>query len=145
MGFPDDVSVALQLLPHIERMDVSKLLSTAWLLVRKRIKKTEMFAAVAQSNALRNKAQKELSSLQCFRCRGPYSIKDCTEIPRAKRLEIKVCGVRVKVEAILMNRIIDGIDVIIGMDVINEMGGVTIKEVEIGSLEMYTVPCLPIG
>ena len=34
-------------------------------------------------------------------------------------MEIKVHGVRVKVEAIFMNRIIDGIDVIIGMDVIN--------------------------
>ena len=30
-----------------------------------------------------------------------------------------------------MNRLIDGIDVIIGMDVINEMGGVTIKEAEV--------------
>ena len=30
-----------------------------------------------------------------------------------------------------MNRIIDGIDIIIGMDVINEMGGVTIKEAEV--------------
>ena len=30
-----------------------------------------------------------------------------------------------------MNCIIDGIDVIIGMDVINEMGGVTIKEEEV--------------
>ena len=30
-----------------------------------------------------------------------------------------------------MNHIIDGIDVIIGMDVINEMGGVTIKEAEV--------------
>ena len=36
------------------------------------------------SNALKNKAQKGLSSLQCFRCRGPHYIKDCTEIPRAK-------------------------------------------------------------
>ena len=83
-GFPDDVSVALQQLPHIERMDVSKLLPTAWLLVSKRIKKTETVAASAQSNALRNKAQKESSSLQCFRCRGPHYIKDCTGIPRAK-------------------------------------------------------------
>ena len=49
----------------------------------------------------------------------------------ARKVEIKVRGVRVKVEAILMNRIIDGIDVIIGMDVINEMGGVTIKEAEV--------------
>ena len=84
MGFPDDVSVALQQLLHIERMDVSKLLPTARLLVSKRIKKTEMVAASAQSYALRNKAQKELSSLQCFRCRGPHYIKDCMEIPRAK-------------------------------------------------------------
>ena len=30
-----------------------------------------------------------------------------------------------------MNHIIDGIDVIIGMDVINEMGGVTIKKAEV--------------
>ena len=45
-----------------------------------------------------------------------------------RQVEIKVHGVQVKVEAILMNRIIDGIDVIIGMDIINEMGGVTIKE-----------------
>ena len=65
-------------------MDVSKLLPTAWLLVSKRIKKTEMVGASAQSNALRNKAQKGLSSLQCFRCRGSHYIKDCTEIPRAK-------------------------------------------------------------
>ena len=47
------------------------------------------------------------------------------------QVEIKVRGVRVKVEAILMNRIIDGINVIIGMDVINEIGGVTIKEAEV--------------
>ena len=67
-GFPDDVSVALQLLPHIERMDVSKLLPTAQLLVSKRMQKTELVGASAQSNALRNKAQKGLSSLQCFRC-----------------------------------------------------------------------------
>ena len=65
-------------------MDVSKLLPTARLLVSKRIQKPETVAASAQSNALRNKAQKELSSLQCFRCRGPQYIKDCTEIPRAK-------------------------------------------------------------
>ena len=85
MGFPDDVSVALQQLPHIERMNVSKLLPTARVLVSKRIfKKTETVAVNAQSNALRNKAQKELSSFQCFRCRGPHYIKDCTEIPRAK-------------------------------------------------------------
>ena len=38
-GFPDDVSLALQQLPPIERMDVSKLLPTARLLVSKRIKK----------------------------------------------------------------------------------------------------------
>ena len=67
-GFPDDVSVALQQLPYIERMGVSKLLPTTRLLVSKRIKKTEMVGASAQSNALRNKAQKGLSSLQCFRC-----------------------------------------------------------------------------
>ena len=65
-------------------MDVSKRLPTARLLVSKRIKKTETVAVSTQSNALRNKAQKELSSLQCFRCQGPYYIKDCTEIPRAK-------------------------------------------------------------
>ena len=83
-GFPDDVSVALQQLPHIERMDVSKLLPTARLLVSKRITKTETVGANTQSNALRNKAQKRLSSLQYFRCRGPHYIKDCMEIPRAK-------------------------------------------------------------
>ena len=49
----------------------------------------------------------------------------------AQEVEIKVRGLRVKVEVILMNCIIDGIDVIIGMDVINEMGGVTIKEAEV--------------
>ena len=49
----------------------------------------------------------------------------------ARQVEIKIRGVRVKVEAILMNHIIDGIDVIIGMDVISEMGGVTIKEAEV--------------
>ena len=38
-GFPDDVSVALQQLPYRERMDFSKLLPTAWLLVSKRIQK----------------------------------------------------------------------------------------------------------
>ena len=84
MGFPDEVPIALQQLPHIERMDISKLLPTARLLVSKRIKKTVAVAASAQSSALRNKAKKESSSLQCFRCRGPYYIKDCTEIPRAK-------------------------------------------------------------
>ena len=67
-GFPDDVSMALQQLPHIKRMNVSKLLPTTQLLVSERIKKTETVAASAQSNALRNKAQKESSSLLCFRC-----------------------------------------------------------------------------
>ena len=38
-GFPDDISVALHQLPHIERMDVNKLLPTAQLLVRKRMQK----------------------------------------------------------------------------------------------------------
>ena len=83
-GFPDDVSVALQQLPHRERMDVSKLIPTARLLVSKRMQKTETVGASAQSNTLKNKAQKGLSSLQCFRCRGPHYIKDCTEILRAK-------------------------------------------------------------
>ena len=90
-GFPDDVSVALQQLPHIERMDVSKLLPTSRLLVSKRMQKTETVGASAQSNALRNKAQKGLSSLQCFRCRGSHYIKDCTEIPRAKVISYN-CG-----------------------------------------------------
>ena len=49
----------------------------------------------------------------------------------ARQVEIKVRGVRVKVEVILMNRIIDRVDVIIGMDVINEMGGVIIKKAEV--------------
>ena len=48
-----------------------------------------------------------------------------------RQVEIKVRGVRVKVEAILMNHIIDGIDIMIGMDVINEMGGMTIKKAEV--------------
>ena len=48
------------------------------------MQKTETVGASAQSNALRNKAQMGLSSLQCFRCRGPHYIKDFTEIPRAK-------------------------------------------------------------
>ena len=91
IGFPDDVSVALQQLSHIERMDVSKLLPAAWLLVSKRMQKTETVGASAQSNALRNKAQKGLSSLQCFRCRGPHYIKYCMEIPRAKVISYN-CG-----------------------------------------------------
>ena len=67
----------------------------------------------------------------CSRC-GIVKAVDGRDIKckRARQVEIKVRGVQVKVEAILMNRIIDGIDVIIGMDVINEMGGVTIKEAE---------------
>ena len=51
---------------------------------KQKIKKTEMVAASAQSNALRNKVQKESSSLQCCRCQGPHYIKDCTEISSAK-------------------------------------------------------------
>lgn len=47
----------------------------------------------------------------------------------AQQVVIKIHGVRVKLKAILMNRAIDGIDVIIGMNVINEMGDVTIKKV----------------
>ena len=45
-GFPDDISVALQQLPHIKRMDISKLLPTAWLLVSKRIKKLRWWQRV---------------------------------------------------------------------------------------------------
>ena len=68
----------------------------------------------------------------CGRC-GTVKAVDGRDIKckGARQVEIKVRGVRVKVEAILMNRIIDGIDVIIGMDVINEMRGVTIKEAEV--------------
>lgn len=81
-GFPDDVSVALQQLPNIERMDVSKLIPTARLLVSKRVVETRTLAASAQTNET-NKGKKE-SSLQCFRCQGPHLKKDCTEIPRAR-------------------------------------------------------------
>ena len=68
----------------------------------------------------------------CGRC-GTVKAVDGGDIKckGAWQVEIKVCGVRVKVEVILMNCIIDGIDVIIGMDVINQMGGVTIKEAEV--------------
>ena len=68
----------------------------------------------------------------CGRC-GTVKAVDGRDLKckGARQVEIKVCGVRVKVEAILMNRIIDGIDVIIGMDVINVMGGVTIKKAEV--------------
>ena len=54
-------------------------------------------------------------------------------------MEIKVCGVPVKVEAILMNHIIDGIDVIIGMDVINEIGGGTIKKAKVKFGDVHCV------
>ena len=69
---------------------------------------------------------------ECGRC-GTVKAVDGRDIKckGARQVEIKVRGVRVKVEAILMNRIIDGIDVIIGMDVINEMGGMTIKKAEV--------------
>ena len=69
---------------------------------------------------------------RCGRC-GTVKAVDGRDIKHkgAQQVEIKVCGVRVKVEVILMNRIIEGINVIIGMDVINEMGGVTIKEAEV--------------
>lgn len=53
------------------------------------------------------------------------------ECKGARQVEIKVCGMHVKVRAILMNHIVDGIDVIIGMDVINELGGVTIKKAKV--------------
>ena len=68
----------------------------------------------------------------CGRC-GTVKAVDGRDIKckGARQVEIKIRGVRVKVEAILMNRNIDGIDVIIKMDVINEMGGVTIKEAEV--------------
>ena len=68
----------------------------------------------------------------CSRC-GTEKAVDGRDIKckGARQVEIKVRGVRVKVEVILMNRIIDRIDVMIGMDVINEMGGVTIKEAEV--------------
>ena len=68
----------------------------------------------------------------CSRC-GTVKAVDGRDIKckGARQVEIKVRGVRVKVEAILMNRIIAGIDVIIGMDIINEMGGVTIKKAEV--------------
>ena len=68
----------------------------------------------------------------CGRC-GTVIAVDGRDIKckGARQVEIKVHGVQVKVEAILMNRIIDGIDVIIGMDVINEMGGLTIKKAEV--------------
>ena len=81
----------------------------------------------------------------CGRC-GTVKAVDGRDIKckGARQGEIKIRGVRIKVEAILMNRIIDGIDVIIGMDVIHEIGGVTIKKAEV-ILEMYTVPWLPIG
>ena len=68
----------------------------------------------------------------CGRC-GTVKAVDGRDIKckGARQVEIKIRGVLVKVEAILMNRIIDRIDVIIGMDVINEMGGVTIKKAEV--------------
>ena len=68
----------------------------------------------------------------CSRC-GTVKAVDGRDIKckGIRQVEIKVHGVQVKVEAILMNRIIDRIDVIIGMNVINEMGGVTIKEAEV--------------
>ena len=68
----------------------------------------------------------------CGRC-GTVKAIDGRDIKckGAWQVEIKARGVRVKVEVILMNRIIDGIDIIIGMDVINEMGGVTIKKAEV--------------
>ena len=68
----------------------------------------------------------------CGRC-GTVKAVDGRDLKfkGARQVEIKVRGVRVKVEATLMNRIIDGIDVIIGMNVINEKGGVTIKEAEV--------------
>ena len=68
----------------------------------------------------------------CSRC-GTVKAVNGRDIKckRARQVEIKVRGVRVKVEAILMNHIIDGIDIIIGTDIINEMGGVTIKEAEV--------------
>ena len=55
------------------------------------MQKTETVGASAQSNALKNKDQKGLSSLQCFRCRGSRYIKDCTKIPRAKVISYN-CG-----------------------------------------------------
>ena len=60
----------------------------------------------------------------------------------ARQVEIKVSGVHVQVGAILNNCIIDGINVIIGMDIINEMGGVTIKEVEVkfGDVQCAVAP-----
>ena len=70
---------------------------------------------------------------ECGRCGTVKAVDGRGKCKGARRGEIKVRGVRLKVEAILMNRIIDG------MDVINEMRGVTIKEAEVKFGDVHCV------
>lgn len=46
----------------------------------------------------------------------------------AKEVELTVRGIRLRVRAIVLDRVVDGIDVVMGMDVISQLGGVMIVD-----------------
>ncbi|KAK4310191.1 hypothetical protein Pmani_018224 [Petrolisthes manimaculis] len=96
-GFPDAISVALQQVPDVLTMDMSKLIDHARILASKQqggtlaavtIKKG---GEVGNSGRLESKTRQFQFKGQCFRCGGPLMIKDCNET-RVKCFRCKKFG-----------------------------------------------------
>ena len=75
-------------------------------------------------------------------CKSMSSIKPVNGkevVCRGVSIVTEICGWLLKAEIILMNEIIEGVAIIVGMDIVSQLGGVTIYEN--GTMEFRGVHC----
>ncbi|KAF2352826.1 hypothetical protein FHG87_016415 [Trinorchestia longiramus] len=129
-GFSDHISVDLKRIPNAWKLEISELIAQARILTANQLGGV---AAVTVGEAVRERQSKTGSGQfrgQCFRCEGPHMIRNCNE-------QVIVVKGRMPVvtKAVVSDRLVDGVDVVLGTDVIDRLDGVTVKrgKVEFGS------------
>ncbi|KAK4318086.1 hypothetical protein Pmani_010884 [Petrolisthes manimaculis] len=101
-GFPDAISVALQQVPDVLTMDMSKLIDHARILASKQQGGTLAAVTIKKGGEIK--------------CKG------------ADWVRLRVNGEYVTVRAVASDRLVEGVDVVLGVDVIDQLGGVAVAQ-----------------
>ena len=56
-----------------------------------------------------------------------------------QKLRLKICGIEMKIDVVVADNILSEVEIVLGMDIINYMGGVTVAN---GKVEFWDVCCI---
>ncbi|KAF2348812.1 hypothetical protein FHG87_020433 [Trinorchestia longiramus] len=117
-GFPDHISVDLKRIPNVLKLEISELIAQVRNLTANQ---RGGVAAVTVGEAMKERQSKAGSSQFRDNAFGVEASHD----PKLQRIVVKG-GIPVVTKAVVSDRLVDGVDVVLGTDVIDRLGGVTV-------------------